>query len=89
MKKIYPKTYINSFICGLLLLLASSPVTNTPIDDANNLISSMQDSHPSVEGWSCLLAYHGFNIPKIGMLLINNTSYHILEDGSLVPNILF
>jgi len=42
-----------------------------------------QDDRGSVQDWSFLLATHGYDVPVVGFLVLNETEYQITENGSL------
>ncbi|MCK9571183.1 hypothetical protein M0R72_19695 [Candidatus Pacearchaeota archaeon] len=49
--------------------------------NAAGLIS--QDERGSIQDWSFLLAFHGYNVPNVGILVLGGERYEIAENGSL------
>lgn len=50
-------------------------------EDATRLIET--DYGGDVDSYSFLLAFHGYSVPEPGLLILNNTTYAIGENGSL------
>lgn len=53
------------------------------LEAAGQLIQSVNDIAPSAEDWSYTLAFHGFDVPAPGLLMINGTEFAIFENGSI------
>ncbi|MCK9571097.1 hypothetical protein M0R72_19265 [Candidatus Pacearchaeota archaeon] len=42
-----------------------------------------QDERGSIQDWSFLLAFHGYNVPNVGILVLDGERYEIAENGSI------
>jgi hypothetical protein len=53
------------------------------VGEARVLLEGISDSYPSVEDWSFVLAFHGFDVPEIGMLRADGKNWTVFENGSI------
>jgi hypothetical protein len=65
-------------VCLLLFITAQG----LDLQGAQELIA--QDPAGNVMGWSFNLATHNYNVPMVGVLVINETTYRIATNGTIV-----
>lgn len=59
-------------------------VINATIELARELLNNASRLCPIIEDLSYALAMHGFNVTQTGLLLINNSSYQVCHNGTLL-----